>query len=99
MSVPALGPLGPLGPGVLPVELRGASPERRREYAAALDFERQLVTQLTKGLTRGLERSAGPRADLVSGALADAVALGGGLGLARDLDRALHPRGPEETSS
>jgi hypothetical protein len=96
MSVPAVGSVGPLGPGALPVELRGASPERRREYAAALDFERQLVAQLTKGLTRSLERGAGPRGDLVSGALADALVQGGGLGLARDLDRALHARPAQE---
>ncbi len=94
MSVPSL---GPVGPGALPVELRDASQERRREYAAALGFERQLVAQLAKGLTRSLEKGAGPQRDLVSGALADAVVQGGGLGLARELDRALHPAAPAPT--
>ncbi len=93
----SVGSLGPLGPGALPVELRGASQERRREYAAALGFERQLVAQLAKGLTRSLEKGAGPQRDLVSGALADAVVQGGGLGLARELDRALHPAAPAPT--
>ncbi len=93
MSVPGL---GPLAPGVLPAELRGASPERRREFAAALGFERQLVAELAKGLGRTLQQGAGPHGDLVSGALADAVVQGGGLGIARDLDRALHARDHQE---
>jgi hypothetical protein len=98
MTVPGLQGLGPLAPGVLPVELRTASPERKQEYAAALGFERQLVAELAKGLTRSLERGAGPRGHLVSGALADAVVQAGGLGIARDLDRALHLRDPQEPS-
>ncbi len=92
-------PIPPVGPGALPAELRSAPQERRQEYAAALGFERQLVAQLAKGLTRSLERGAGPRGDLVAGAFADAVVQGGGLGIARDLDRALHGPTPREPHS
>ena len=82
MSIPAL---GTLAPGSLPAELRDAPRERRQQYAAALGFERQLVAQLAKQLSRTVERSAGPRGDLVSSALTDAVMQGGGLGIARTL--------------
>jgi len=87
----SLSGLPPVGPGALPAELRDAPAARRQEYVAALGFERQLVAQLAKGLTPTLEQGAGPRGDLVSGAFADAVLQGGGLGIARELDRALHP--------
>ena len=72
--------LPPVDPTALPREVRAATPERRREYAAALGFERQLVSELTKtlGRTTGVKEH-----DLVPGAMADALMDAGGLGLAR----------------
>ncbi len=76
--------LPPVDPAALPRDVRAATPERRRDYVAALGFERQLVTQLT----RTLGRTTGAKEhDLVPGAMADALMDGGGLGLARLLWR------------
>ena len=72
--------LPPIDPAALPREVRAAPPERRREYAAALGFERQLVSQLTKTLGR---TTGAAQHDLVPGAMADALMDAGGLGLAR----------------
>ncbi len=72
--------LSPVDPAGLPREVRAATPERRREYVAALGFERQLVTQLTKTLGR---TTGAKEHDLVPGAMADALMDAGGLGLAR----------------
>ncbi len=71
-------------PAALPRDVRAATPERRRDYVAALGFERQLVTQLTKTLGR---TTGAKEHDLVPGAMADALMDGGGLGLARLLWR------------
>jgi hypothetical protein len=81
MTLPGL---PPLGPGSLPAEIRSAPRETQRRYAAALGFERQLVGQLAKQLASSVERSAGPRQDLVTSGLTDAV-MQGGLGVARTL--------------
>ena len=68
--------------------------------AVALDFERQLVEQLAKQLVETAkpvaddEESEGGAAtgfyrEMLPGTLADAVAKGGGIGLAPELERAL----------
>ena len=76
--------LPPVDPAALPREVRAAPPERRREYVAALGFERQLVTQLTTTLGR---TTGAQGHDLVPGVMADALMDAGGLGLARLLWR------------
>ncbi len=89
--------LGPIDPSVLPAAVREAGPARRREYEAALGFERQLVQQLAKTLSSTAEpaddsATAATQAyrDMLPDQLADAVTRHGGLGLAPELDRALH---------
>ncbi|MBA2637531.1 MAG: hypothetical protein H0U79_04800 [Solirubrobacterales bacterium] len=73
----------------MPREVRAATPERRRDYTAALGFERQLVSELTKVLDRtsGSEKADGGAEDLLPGAMADALIEGGGMGLALDLSK------------
>jgi Rod binding domain-containing protein len=93
--------LAPIDRAALPIEVRRGSPERQRAYAAAVSFERQLVTELTKTLQQTVKASpaAGAHQDLLPGAMADALTAGGGLGLARELDRALHPAKAPEAGS
>jgi hypothetical protein len=77
----------PIDPAVMPADVRAAGPGRRREYAAALGFERELSLQLVQELARsaapeGGGLAGGPYAALLPEALADALARSGGLGLA-----------------
>jgi Rod binding domain-containing protein len=89
----------PIDQALLPADVRTGTPERRRQYDAALAFERQLVGELTKALADtakpadGASTSAATKTyrDLLPGAMADAVMAEGGLGLAVQLDAAMHP--------
>ena len=88
--------LPPVDRAALPADVRAAGPERQREYRAALGFERALLTQLTRQLAQSAEGQgggAGPAAyrQMLPETLADALVAQGGLGLAREMDRALHP--------
>ena len=93
------GSLPPIDRALLPADVRDGSPERRREYDAALAFERQLVGELTKALAAtakpadGEDTSAATKTyrDLLPASLADAVMAEGGLGLAVQLDEVMHP--------
>jgi hypothetical protein len=87
-------------PGAIPAEVRRAGAEAQRTYRAALGFERMLLGELTKTLSTGAAgegdsgaegQSAATTAyrDMLPGALADAVAGAGGLGVAPDLYRML----------
>ena len=84
---------------LLPAAVRDGTKAQRDAYTAALDFERQLVTQLAEQLARttgaGDEGSAATSAmrDQVPGLLADAVVQGGGLGLAAQIAAAIAPAG------
>ena len=89
MSVP--GP-PPIDRGLLPADVRDGSPARRKEYTAALGFERVLVAQLAKSLSKtaqdgdeSADAATSTYRDLLPGALADGIIAGGGLGLAREL--------------
>ena len=89
----------PIDQALLPADVRTGTPERRRQYDAALAFERQLVGELTKALADTAKpadadtTSAATKThrDLLPGAMADAVMAEGGLGLAVQLDAAMHP--------
>jgi Rod binding domain-containing protein len=86
--------LSALGPGAIPPDVRRAGREAEGRYAAALSFERALVGELAKGLTTGAFGEGGSAAtaayrDMVPGTLADALAAGGGVGLARTIYDAL----------
>lgn len=94
----AQGALPAVDPASLPREVREGGPEARRAYQAALGFERQLTGALLKAATpqeegEGSSAATGAYRDMASDALADAIAAGGGLGLAGDLYRALRPEG------
>jgi Rod binding domain-containing protein len=94
--------LPPIDHALLPADVRNGSPERRREYDAALAFERQLVGELTKALAATAAPAEDDNAsaatktyrDLLPGSMADAVMAEGGLGLAVQLDAAMHPETP-----
>jgi Rod binding domain-containing protein len=92
----------PIGPTALPREVRDGTPDQQKAYQAALSFERVLVSQLLHSLgddALGMG-SGGDEEDGSSGAppaykemlpntLADSLAQGGGIGLARNLYKSL----------
>jgi Rod binding domain-containing protein len=69
----------------LPRAVREGSAADRDTYKAALGFERMFVEQLLKSATAGRPLAEGPQGDAVEGALADAMVLNGGFGLAAQL--------------
>ncbi len=73
----------------LPREVREAGSDAQKTYQAALGFERMLLGELTKALDTSTGN--GPQAELIGDTLADAVASGGGTGLALDLYRSMRP--------
>jgi Rod binding domain-containing protein len=84
--------LPPIDRSALPADIRDGSAQTRKTYTAALGFERMLVAELAKSMTKTetQDDSAADAAtttykDLLPGALADGVIAGGGLGLARQL--------------
>ncbi len=93
--------LPPIDNALLPADVRNGTPERRKQYDAALSFESQLVGELTKQLAKTAEpddASSGSAAtqtyrDMLPGAMADAVMAEGGLGLAQQIDKSLTQEG------
>ena len=89
--------LPPIDNAFLPADVRNGTKERRQQYDAALSFERQLVGELTKQLSKTAapadedETSAATQTyrDMLPGALADVVMSEGGLGLAIQIDAAM----------
>jgi hypothetical protein len=84
-SLPSSTALPAVPSTALPREVREGGADERRTYAAALGFERLLLGELTKALAGG----SGPQAGMIGDTLADAVAAGGGTGLALDLHRGM----------
>lgn len=89
----------------LPANIRAASKERQQEFRQALAFERVLIGQMTEGMmkTGGLGDNA-PAAvkamkDQLPGLLADALSSAGGLGLAQQMDAAMHPESQVKKTS
>lgn len=90
-------PIGAATPTATP-DAKPVTPERK----AALAFERQLVTQLTKQLAEAMKPAEGDGAstsaasgaylDMLPETLADAVMQAGGLGLAAQLAPAIAER-------
>jgi Rod binding domain-containing protein len=81
---------------LLPADVRKGSSTDRKTYAAALDFERSLVTELTKVMAETAkpaddddQQQQDPAASMyqqqMPDQLASAVMQGGGIGLARSL--------------
>jgi Rod binding domain-containing protein len=91
--------LPPIDRALLPADVRDGTPERRQQFDAARAFERELVGELTKALAETAKpaqddtTSAATKTyrDLLPGAMADAIMAEGGLGLAVQLDAAMHP--------
>jgi Rod binding domain-containing protein len=92
--------LPPIDQSLLPADVRTGTPERRTEYDQALAFERQLVGELTRQLAataapaddESTSAASKTYRDMLPGTLADSIMAEGGLGLARQLDAALHPK-------
>ena len=76
----------------LPPEVRAGTSEDKRAYKAALGFERVLVDQLLKSAKLGGTLAEGPYAGVVRDGLTEALAAGGGLGLAGQLYAAMRPQ-------
>ena len=80
-------PIASVPATALPPDVRNGSEEDKKTYRAALGFEQVLLSQLL----REVDALAAPEGTpavyggLVSQTLADSLAAGGGIGLARDL--------------
>ena len=84
--------LPPIDQNLLPADIRNGSQERKQTYTAALGFERMLVNELAKSMSKtaqddsdGGDAATSTYRDLLPGALADGIVAGGGLGLARQM--------------
>jgi hypothetical protein len=91
----------PIDNSMLPADVRNGSKADQDNYKAGLQFERQLVEQLTqtmadttKAATAGDDSDGGDAAtqsykQMLPGVMADAVMGAGGLGLARTIAQSL----------
>lgn len=97
---PAALQLPPVDPAAIPADVRAQGSEARRLYTVALGFERLLLEQLTSELAQAsplagdedaesLDAVSGMVREQLPGILADALAAGGGIGLAPELYRSL----------
>ena len=87
--------LPPIDQSLLPADIRAASPADRKQYSAALGFERTLINELTKAMAETAKPSDDDSQqqdaatslymDMLPDQLADSVIQAGGLGLARTL--------------
>lgn len=84
--------LPPIDRSLLPADIRNGSQERRQTYTAALGFERMLVSELAKSMSKtaqddseSADASTSTYRDLLPNAMADGIVAGGGLGLARQM--------------
>jgi Rod binding domain-containing protein len=90
--------LPPIDNSVLPAAIRNGTPAERKNYQAALGFERMLVQQLTKSLADttkadGDDESSSAATNtyrsMLPDVLADGITSAGGLGLAQQLVKGL----------
>ena len=66
--------------------MRTGTDDDKKAYKAALGFEKVLLGELVKEMTKGTPSlTEGPRADAVNDAMTDALADAGGIGLAQQL--------------
>jgi Rod binding domain-containing protein len=93
--------LPPVDNATLPAAVRNGSAEDKSNYKAALQFERQLVEQLTETMAKTTgdsdEKSSSATSQqykqMLPGVMADAVMGSGGLGLARTIAENLKATG------
>jgi hypothetical protein len=87
MNVPAL---PQISDAALPRDVRTGSAGDKRDYKSALGFEKVMLTELVKEMTKGTASlTDGPRADAINDAMTDALANAGGIGLAPQLFKTL----------
>jgi Rod binding domain-containing protein len=94
------GTLPPIDNSLLPADIRSGSKSDQDNYKSALQFERQLVEQLTQSLADTTKAQGGDDdgsgddgssaatdsyKQMLPGAMADSVMQAGGLGLARTI--------------
>ena len=86
--------LPPIDSSVLPAAVRNGSAADKKNYQAALGFERMLVQQLTKAMADTTKTGEGDDASdaatttyqsMLPDALADGITASGGLGLAAQI--------------
>jgi Rod binding domain-containing protein len=97
--------LPPIDNSMLPADVRNGSTEDKNNYSAGLQFERQLVEQLTQSLADSAKSDGGDSGEdgsspatesykqMLPGVMADAVMQSGGLGLARTIAENLKNKG------
>jgi Rod binding domain-containing protein len=94
--------LPPIDERVLPAEVRNGTTADKTNYTAALQFERELVAQLTEQLADSAKSDAGDESSstaantykqMLPGVLADSIMQSGGLGLARQIAQNLKESG------
>ncbi|HWI73762.1 MAG TPA: hypothetical protein VNT55_17515 [Baekduia sp.] len=97
--------LPPIDNSLLPADVRAGSKTDQDNYKSALQFERQLVEQLTQTMADTTKAQGGDDADdgssaatdsykqMLPGVMADAVMSAGGLGLARSIAENLKAAG------
>ena len=85
--------LPPIDQSLLPADIRAAGDADRKQYAAALGFERTLVNELTKAMAETAKGDDSQQQDaattlymdMLPDQLADSVIAAGGFGLARTI--------------
>jgi Rod binding domain-containing protein len=93
--------LPPIDNSLLPASVRNGTSEDKTNYTAALQFERQLVEQLTETMAKttgdsddeGASAATQQYKQMLPGVMADAVIGSGGLGLARTIAENLKTTG------
>lgn len=93
----------PIDNALLPADVRSGSTADKNNYKAALQFERQLVEQLTQSMANTTGDASGDDEQasattqqykqMLPGVMADAVMGSGGLGLARTIAQNLKNTG------
>lgn len=92
--------LPPIDQSLLPADVRSGSDADRKNYTAALGFERTLVNELTKAMAETAkpdgdqpqDAATSLYMDMLPDQLADSVIQAGGLGLARTLYEGIKER-------
>jgi Rod binding domain-containing protein len=90
-----------IDPSFLPADVRTGTSADRKTYAAALDFERALLGELTKAMAETAKPADEESQDAASSTyrsmmperLADSIVEAGGIGLARNLYDSLREKG------
>ncbi len=69
----------------LPADVRAGSAQDRNAFKAALGFERILMSEVVKDMTKAGGLDDSPYASAIQDGMSDALTAGGGLGLAEQL--------------